>query len=600
MILQALTRYYETLAQQDKVARAGWGTAKVSFALTIGREGDLLDVMPLKVSVPRGKKTVEIPRVMRVPEQIKKSVNIASNFLCEGTGYLLGIDGKGKPERSRKCFDACRQLHLRLLQDVDVPAAKAVCAFFEKWDPQQAQAHPALHDSIEILLKESPNLVFRFEGGFVQDIPEVARAWDERGRAGDRQAGQGVCLVTGRRAPIARLHPAIKGVRGAQSTGASLVSFNARAFESYGKDGGQGLNAPVGERAAFAYGAALNYLVADDGHRKWMGDATVVYWAENAEPGYQDFFSLAVDPSQGEKTDFTEDDLMAAMRELAKGRPYDLSGITLRPETDFYILGVSPNAGRLSVRFFYHNTFGGFMQNLDAHYRRLEIVRPKFERFACLSIGNLLFETVNKNAKDKSASPLLAGALMRAVLNDTRYPAALLDGVMVRIRADRNVNRARAAILKAVLLKKYENTPFAPIKEGLTVELNDQTAYLPYVLGRIFYVLENIQTSAIPGLNATIQDRYFTAACATPASIFPQLLRLKGSHMKALKRDKPGLAFNLEKELGGLMDRVHQTLPRHLTLEDQGVFILGYYHERQASFAGKPGSEKKSDTKTEG
>lgn len=585
MILQALVKEYDALAARDeKLARDGWSKADVSGALTIDASGNLVGYMPLQKEVERGKKTVEVPWKMNVPQQIKKASNIASNFLCEGISYLLGIDVRGNSERTARCFAACKDLHLKILKDVDAPAARAVCAFFENWDPQAALDHPVLQPQLDMLLKKTPNLVFRFEGHFVQDIPEIAQAWDDY-RQRTKTGEQGVCLVTGRHAVIARLHPSIKGVRGAQTMGASLVSFNAPAFESYGKEHGQGLNAPVSEEAAFAYGTALNQLLADGEHRMLLGDTTVVYWAENAEPSYQDLFSMAMNADAG--PDFTENDLVAAMQALAHGRPYDLSDVTLRPDTDFYILGLSPNAARLSVRFFYHNTFGAFMQNLDRHYDRLQIVRPAFDTRTYLSVGSLLFETVNKKAKEKSASPVLAGALMRAILNDTRYPAALLDGVLLRIRADHDINRVRAAIVKAVLLKQHEAGPSAPIKEVLTVQLNDQTNYQPYVLGRIFAYLEDIQTATNPNLNATVKDRYFSSASATPESVFPILWRLKENHIKVLKRDKPGLATNLEQGLGNLMGRIDQSLPKHLNLEDQGVFILGYYHQQQAFYAGK-------------
>lgn len=575
MILQALTAHYEALAARGEIVREGWSRAKVAFALVLDADGALLDIMPT-MQEKKGKddKIVQVPVLMQVPQQIKKSVNIASNFLCEGPGYLLGLGEENKAARTRKCFDACKELHLRLLQGVDSPAARAVYAFFAHWDPDAARAHPVLQDHIDELLQAKGSLVFRFDSHFVQTDPTIIRAWDQRD-AGKTPENMAQCLVTGEQAPIARLHPPIKGVRGAQSSGASLVSFNADAFVSFGKS--QGENAPVGEHAAFAYTTALNTLLADSEHVKRMGDATVVYWAENAESGYQSFYDMALEPDASRT--FTEDDLKSAMEALSKGRFYDFSGFTLDPDMPFYVLGISPNAARLSVRFFYQNDYGAFMKNLQAHYERLEIERPQYEKFEYLSVSSLLYETVNKKAKDKAASPLLAGALLRAILNDTPYPALLMNSVLLRIRADRNINRARAAILKAVLLKNSHNQT---LKEAVkNVKLNEDTKYLPYVLGRVFALLEDIQTSAIEGLNSTIKDRYFTTACTTPASVFPQLLRLKMNHMKVLMRDQRGLAINLEKQLGQLLGRIDCTLPKHQTLDEQGAFILGYYHQVQ-------------------
>ena len=142
---------------------------------------------------------------------------------------------------------------------------------------------------------------------------------------------------------------------------------------------------------------------------------------------------------------------------------------------DFYILGLSPNSARLSVRFFLHNTFGGFLRNVQAHYDRLEIVRPAYDKFETLPLWKLLSETVNQNARDKSPAPDLAGEVLRAVLTNTRYPATLLNGVALRIRAEREVTRGRAAIVKAYYQKLAETTkhenPDIP-EEVLQVSLN--------------------------------------------------------------------------------------------------------------------------------
>ncbi len=580
MILQALCDYYDALARRGDITPPGWSVAKVSFALDIDEQGTLHGVIPLKVTPEGGKK--EVPQSMQMPEQVKKTSGVSANFLCENSSYFLGIDGKGKPERSRQCFKAAKELHQRLLGPVDSPSARAVCAFFDAWRPEQAAKHPALFPYLEEIMKGA-NLIFSVDGLYVHEDPAVRAAWDGCRTARSAGAPSGLCLVTGRKAPVARLHPSIKGVQGAQSSGASLVSFNAPAFESYGHeqtDGtGQGLNSPVSEDAAFRYGAVLNRLIADRQHVQYIGDTAVVYWAEDAEPLCQDVFSCAMFGGASEV--ITDADLQSAARALAHGDPVDVNGVPLRPDNRFYVLGLAPNAARLSVRFFLQSTFGQMLANVQAHYDRLSIVRPAYAANGALPLWKLLGETVNPSSRDKKASPPMAGAVVRAVLSDGTYPVSLLEQTMLRIRAEQDVTYGRAAILKAFFLKNRE---FQVPKEVLTVKLNDQSNHLPYVLGRLFAVLERVQSAANPGVNATIKDKYFNSACATPAAIFPLLTKLSQSHLRKLEG---GLKTYYEKMIGGLEGRIHETLPARLSLADQGTFHLGYYHQVQKFYEKK-------------
>lgn len=596
MILQALYAYYIAMEAQGNIVRPGWNPAKVNFALVLDREGNLVNVMRLREETLKGNKKIEVPRMMSVPNPVKRSVNIAANFLCDSPAYFLGIDSDEKDERARKCFCASKELHGKLLQNVDSPVAYAIRAYFENWDPEIARENPMLIPHLKEILTGG-NLVFRVDLVFAHEDPMIAQAWDAfQGEETGEEIGR--CLVTGEIAPIAKLHPSIKGVKDAQSSGAALVSFNASAFESYGKS--QSYNAPVGKMAAFAYATALNALLTDRDHVKQLGDTTVVYWAESAEQEYQDFFgSFALEDSdQDQNRKFTEDDLKRAMELLAEETPYDFNGVELDPNMTFYVLGLSPNAARLSVRFFLRNSFGSFIKNLENHYRRLEIVKPSFDERIRLSPNSLLFETINKNAKDKNKakSPLLSGALFRAVLNDMPYPESLFQNVMLRIRAEHGVTRGQAAIIKAVLLKQNQKKQNEFLKdkeqEGFLVRLDDRTEYLPYVLGRLFSVLESIQQAASPNLNTTIKDRYFTSACATPAVVYPTLLGLAQNHMKVVMRDKRGLGITLDKQLKDLMGKIHETFPKHLDLNDQGTFMLGYYHQTQKRYEKKDESDK--------
>lgn len=576
MILQALTHYYEALLVNGEVARPGWVEAKVPFALQLDVDGRLIRLLHLQVEQQRGKKLVMVPRTLSVPAPAKRSMNIAASFLCDKCSYMLGVsDGDGE-ERALKCFAESKELHQTLLRDIDAPAARAVVRFFAQWEPSRASEHPALQEDWSELVKGG-NLVFWYGEQPVTQIGEIQQVWQ---RQYERSGGKEVfCPVIGRRAPLARLHPSIKGVFGAQSSGASLVSFNAPAFCSYEHE--QGENAPTSEYAAFAYTSALNRLIGDRDHMCRVGDTTIVCWAEDAQSAYQDFVMESLyDDNYGER------DILQALQRLSAGEAIDWQQARLKPEMRFYVLGLAPNAARLSVRFFWTNSFGTMARNVYKHYVRLNIVRPAFDKVETLSIWRLTRETVNLNARTPEPNPRLAGELLLAVLNNGFYPATLLNGVAQRIRAERNLTRGRAAILKAYYL---QNSKDEQLKEVMTVNLNEQSKYLPYVLGRMFAVLEYIQAEANPGINTTIKDRYFNAASSMPLTVFPVLINLAQKHLAKLSKDekRAGLGAYLERKLTELNGRIDQTLPKHMTLAEQSAFQIGYYHEVQRRYAKK-------------
>ena len=583
MILQTLTAYYDTLLERGTpgVPRYGWSAARVSCALALSPKGEPQAVVSLLVEAQRGKKTVEVPQVLQVPFQQEKGAGFNPNFLCDNAAFLLGLDTKGKPDRARKAFEATRELHLRLLENAAGTAAKAVREFFLRWDPADAAVHPVLASHLERLFEG--NLVFRIGGVYAQDDPELQAIWQTSYDRPDPQDPVMPCLVTGRPAPIARTHPIIRGIRNAPTTGSKLVGFNDPAYESYGKT--QSYNAPVGNASAFAYSTALNYLLSQPEHRKFIGNLTLVYWAESGEEVYSSCFSQMLDPAP----EMDEALLDRIMDSISKGLPVDESGFILNPDMPFYILGLSPNAARVSVRFFLQNSFGDFLKNINAHYDRIRIVRPHFDRRVNLAPRELLWETVNKNARDKSPRPDGASGLLEAILRNFNYPEILFSGTMLRITAEHDVTRGQAAILKAYLLKNScSRSPNSQLKEAATVELNETCTYPPYLLGRLFSVLESIQEASVEGkLNSTIKDRFFASAGTTPAPIFAQLFRLEASHMKKLHRDKPGLAVALEQQKGELIAALTESIPKHLDLEDQCTFRIGYYHQTQKRYQKK-------------
>lgn len=568
MILPSLVSYYEALEAKGELKRPGWSIVRVSYAVLLRPDGSIADIVSLKKDEVRGKKTVSVPQNLFAPAPVVRAGSLSwtrANFLCDTAAYMLGIPPTD--EMAQKKFETAKELHLRILKNAGSAAAETLRRFFENHQPTNIAAI-GIPDNIAAELDKGAVVTFANEDGrYMMDDPEIAAAWDAAYGNGSDDAVTGRCLVTGREDMIAILHDKIKGVEGAQACGATLSSFNAPAFESYGKDGGQGLNAPVGRYAMYAYTSALNYLLSGR-HRARVGDATVVWWTLDADDVCEDFFGDFLYGSDDDET------LNSAMKRILRGEPLDFSETTLRKP--FCILGISPNAARLSVRFFYRDTFGRFIDNIAAHYRRLEIDKSEKQR-RYLTPYRLLLETVSPNVQNraKAVSPLLGGALLGAILNDWRYPEALYESVLIRIRAEHEVPSGKAAIIKAYLIK---NTNCGSYKEVLSMALNEESTNRAYVLGRLFAALENAQYHANNSSN--IRERYMTSASATPALVFPSMLQTANHHLA-----KSGSVADA-KLIATLMDKLEGGVPfpARLNNTEQGLFLLGYYHQTQKKF----------------
>lgn len=578
MILQALVKHYENLVEEEKVSKQGWCSAKVSYEIELSKEGEIKNIICLKIEEERGKKTVIRPQNLLVPEMVTRSSGVSANFLCDNAKYLLGIsqenDEKDK-KRAEECFLAARDKHLSLLNHAEGEMAKAICLFFQNWKPAKAMEYPKISENWEDIT-DGGNLIFGMGTHYAQDDMQIKRIWDNR-KMEINQEVKGICLVTGEQEEISRIHRGIKGVPGAQSSGAALVSFNAPSFESYGKE--QSYNAPVGKYAEFAYTTALNYLLSDRKYSLQIGDTMVVFWAESGKTDYQDAFLECMEPPVD-----NQEELKGLFERIQEGKPIIIKGNELNPEQRFFILGLAPNAARLSVRFFYENSFGKILTNISEHYKRMEIIKPKWEENQYLGVQEMLFETVNKKSTDKKPISNMATMTFRAILSGDRYPARLYSDTLIRIRAEQDEKKLswkRMSIIKTYLIHNYK------WKEGENyMGLNEESNDIAYVLGRLFSVLESIQADANPGIQATIRDRYFNSACGTPASVFPVLIKLKNSHMKKIGREKEGTKKYYEKLFADIMWKINEQegFPKRLSLEEQGKFALGYYHQIQKKY----------------
>ena len=584
-MLEELAELYEELCKQGKVLPEGWGMAKVSHRIELDKDGHCKRIISAKekVKVKNGKKEVEIAPTRKVPLPVIRTIGVKANFLCDTPTYLLGVAKDGNKERANECFLAARKLHHKILDHCPASEAKAILAFFDTWDYEHAETDPMIQERIEELAAAN-NLIFTVEGKDTTINRDIEEAWENyltssKETANDAVKGQ--CLITGKKnQPIAILHPKIKGVAGTKTTGANLVSFNAPAFWSYGKDKKQGENSPISEHAAFAYGTALNQLLADRRHTQVIGDTTVVYWSKNAITAAQDVIAARLG-NVGKSENHSWDEIA---EQIKKGLTVNIDEETLNQNEPFYILGLAPNASRIAVRFFEENRFGEVLQNLEAHQKRMELQGPDWEKGE-IPLWKILKETTNPNTKESCASPLMAGSLLRAILENTKYPESVYHQVLMRVFKDQEISHTKAAFIKAYLLKNATKH-----WEGkLQMAVNTETTEISYVLGRLFSVLEDIQQNAIPEINATIKRRYFNSACTTPAAVFPILLKLTNSHIGKFEKPK---AIYFKKKLGALMDQIEMPntgmpFPKRLNLEEQGAFVLGYYQETQAKYVKK-------------
>lgn len=564
MILQALKGYYDRKAQDPDggLAPKGFEVKEIPFIVVIDGNGELVQIEDTRSGDGKKKRA----QSFLVPQGVKKTSGVAANLLWDTAEYVLGIDTKGKPKRVVEQHAAFKA---RL---EELPKSGKGIQAINNFLANVAVDKLKEMSVWEEIMKTNPVMTFRLQGerNLVCQSPSIIQLFQKK--PGNGEDANAICLVSGESAEIERLHPAIKGVWGAQTSGANIVSFNQRSFESYGKEQKQGENAPVGKAAVFAYATALNNLLGKDSkQRLQVGDASTVFWAsapDELENSFPDFF--------GEPPKDDPDRNTRAVESLYKSVQTG-AFVTDSDDTRFYVLGLAPNAARISVRFWQVGTVAEMAGRIRQHFDDLKIVHAPHEK-PYLSLFRLLVNTAALGKAD-NIPPNLAGDTMRSILSGLPYPATLLQASIRRIHAEHEVNYPRAALIKALINRNSG-------KEELKVSLDESNTNQAYRLGRLFAVLERAQERANPGINATIRDRYYSSASATPSTAFPILMRLKNHHISKL--ENRGEAVNLEKLIGSIADGISSNgFPHHLSLEDQGRFAIGYYHQRQDFFKGK-------------
>lgn len=568
MILQALFAYYERRQRlpdpADRLPQPGLEEKEIPFILELAADGRLIAITDTRET--QGKK--KVAKRFQVPQGVKRTRGIVANLLWDTSEYVLGLDTRGKLEQVAEQAAAFRARIDALMRLAPDDAGLLAVQHFLQAGPlaaAQAQANWA-----EIETGNNPLLSFRLapDLDLVCQRPQVVAAFANAGGDGEAVAGL-PCLITGGSAQPERLHSAIKGVWGAQTSGANIVSFNLDAFRSYGKE--QGANAPVSPAAAFAYTTALNSLLAKGSRQRLqVGDASTVFWAQSEDDSDVEDGFAALFADDADDPDAHTEQVRALYDSLHTGRFAGAAG-----ERKFFVLGLAPNAARIAIRFWQPAPLREVAGHVQRWFDELALVHgPKDPEHPTLF--RLLTATALLGKAD-NLPPNLGGEVMRAILSGTPYPAAWLNAAVMRCRAEQHVPYLRAAVIKACLLRGHPTSP----QEEATVMLNPDNPNVAYRLGRLFATLEKIQEEASPGLNATIRERYYGAASSTPVAVFTTLLRLKNHHLAKLSNR--GRAANFEKLLGEILGAVGD-FPLHLALPDQGRFALGYYHQRQAFF----------------
>jgi len=608
--LAALAARYDRMAARGDAPVPGFARAQIAFVLVLDLAGKVVAVQDERTGDGKKKR----PKVVEAPKMPTRTIGVVSGILWDKTSYVLGVTREDPDAdearaakaaaRTAKAHEAFKERQTELLNGCDDEGGAALLAFLADWMPENWTTlnTPYLEEMLD------QNIAFKLNGdrGYLHDRAALRNLVAGQAASPDARVGQ--CLVTGKYLPIERLHPAIKGVPGAQQAGARLVSFNEPAYSSYGKEKGD--NAPTSELAAFGYGTALNALLDSDGvdnkgrpiyrNRIQLGDATTVFWAE----------------ADGEEADQAEDLLgqlfgggpLLSEAQIEAGHDAQLRDLMVKLEAGYalrdiaprldglrvYVLGLSPNAARLSVRFWHVGSLGELADHVQQHWKDLRLTPTRFA--GPPPLWRLLRELAAQG-EAKNIPPNLAGEVMRSILTGGRYPRSLLTQALMRVRADQGegkLHELRVALLKAVIARELRKRD-PETKEDYLVSLDLKETDPGYRLGRLFAVMEAAQAQAIKGVNASIRDRFYGSASSTPAHVFPLLLRGVQDHLSKIRKATPGLAIKYEKAMADIMDGLQADLPPTLDMRSQGLFAIGYYHQRSALYAKRVEGEAELD-----
>ena len=556
MIIQSLVALYDRLFENGDVPPYGFSIEDIGFAISINSEGQIIgEPQDLRNKIDANKYDF-VASMVPYTNQVNVRANNAAttpNFMVDKADYIFGMSGTSQKEVHHQSFS---DLVKDVCSDSEDPGAKAVMAFLENWNSDDSTKLNYWKDMCGIHGKW---IAFRFENErqFVHERPAVKRIWIDY--ISKTEYSEGKDILSGQVTPIQPQYAQFKF-----GSGASLVSFNEKAYESYGKT--KGYNAPIAVEAEFKSSTALKWLLRSKVQRLYIGDATTVFWTEHESP-VEGILGLILNPRDVTAEDNQE--LNSFLKAARKGsKPQELY---FDESIKFYILGLSLNKARLAVRFWHVCTVEQLRNRIGKHFNDLKIERNQSYNSEFPSVKSLLRETAYGKTnldKDKNVSPLLSGALIRSILEGINYPQNLYTAILNRIRADHQINYYRVAIIKAFLIRNYNME--------VSMSLNNENKEIGCLLGKLFAVLEILQKDAIPGAKATIRDRFSGAASETPASVFPRLIQLAQHHIGKAKYGEIS-----DKRMEEIILKIND-FPAHLSLQQKGLFWIGYYQQKNA------------------
>ena len=612
MILTKLYDLYGRLERdpefEESLPQLGTSKQKMSFVVVLTPEGKLFDIEDKRrmevITDKKGKqKSILVTTDLIVPGGARKTGSGANpQLLWDSPAYMLGFyptsakkNEKDQAKARNNLFPAFRERHRKFrdsngLHDLGLDA---VVSFLDSWNPDNIPGD--IREKIERFGDHFGTFAILGRTGYVFETPVVMEAALRELKGTDPNAVRGTCLITGKNDSVLSRIVETKVKLGANPGGTAIVSFDKSAFCSYGKD--QTFNSPLSEEAAFKAHNALNLLITDSRYHFKLADTTVVFWTER-KTQTERIIPWIVNASSSVDSPAMDAALAQRIQNFWKiiaqaGNP-DLTELGDDPSTPFYMLGIEPNAARIVIRFWHESSLGDFVRRLCDHAKDMKIDKAFPNEPDHIPLWMLLAQT----ARDaKGIPPLLAGSLLRSVLEGLHYPKALYQLTLNRVnvghdqyRVGGKVSYCQASVIKAFLIRNIN-------PKGLTMALNPENKAPAYLLGRLFATLEMTQNDASGGVNASVGDKFYSSASSTPRIVFPTLLDLFRKHIKKLRTDKPGLAVVREKLVCEILDDIDSTkgFPSQLPLDDRGLFALGYYQQMRAFFTKKSEAEHAAD-----
>jgi len=570
-----------SLSGDNIVAPFGWEWVEIPYEIIINDRGELLNIR----YTAEGEGKIKRYHKYLVPHrEIRTGKKVKAYLLWDNVEYALGANPRGRDDIEQRHADFINKINSEL-SSYKIEQVESLVNFLNNDPLKQIENNKEFTETWNKMQEENAFVVFSISGDPGKTICDyVPKDYNNKKL---EQTDSGICLVTGKKgSSVALTHSPIKGVRGTNTTGGAVISFNLSAFNSYGKE--QNMNAPVSNEAAFAYTTALNMLLSKDSSNKTsVGDSTIIFWSSkkesflNLEDKLPWFFADAPkdDPDRGVEA------VKALYQAVYTGKPpYDEGN-------QFYVLCLSPNAARISVRLWKEGNVYDFAEKIKMHFDDFAIIHNKDDiEFMCL---NKILRAVAPEYKLENVPPNLAGSVVASVFEGSPYPLTLLHQSIRRIRAERHVNRARAAIIKSYF-NRFNRVNNLSVKE-ITMALDKSNTNTGYLLGRLFSLLEQVQNASnnYKEPNAGIRDRFYGAFSSAPVSVLPILEKLYGHHLGKLENSK----VFFESIKTEIIDKLNaDKIPAHLTMEQQALFAVGYYHQRQEFFKGKSKEEKTEDS----